>query len=159
MPTEQSEFWWEQLSARIGGDLIIGEVGPGAKNVAIGKHITQTVHEILGAPTPDDRTIIDSKLQELSRTISDLQTQLGESWASTAELQVKLLQGELTKTGEDDHPSANTITQVGDWLLDNVPEIAEILTGIFATPAVGRVVGKAGRAAVDWAKQRLGRAD
>jgi hypothetical protein len=74
-----------------------------------------------------------------------------------AEFQLKLLQGELAKTGEGETPSASTITQVGDWLLDNVPQIAEILTGLFATPAVGRVVGKAGKVAVEWVKKRFGR--
>jgi len=74
-----------------------------------------------------------------------------------AEFQLKLLQGELTKIDKDETPSASTITQVGDWLLDNIPSIAETLTGFFATPAVGKVVGKAGEAAIKWVKQRFGK--
>jgi hypothetical protein len=66
-----------------------------------------------------------------------------------------LLAGELTKTGDGEQPSASTITQIGNWLLDNLPPIAEALTGLFATPAVGRVIGRAGDAAVTWARQRF----
>ena len=74
-----------------------------------------------------------------------------------AEFQLKLLQGELTKTDKDETPSASTITQVGDWLLDNIPSIAESLTSLFATPVVGKIVGKAGEVAVKWVKQRFGK--
>jgi hypothetical protein len=42
-------------------------------------------------------------------------------------------------------------------LLDSVPQIAEVLTSLFATPAVGKVVGKAGEVAVGWVKQRFGK--
>ena len=59
--------------------------------------------------------------------------------------------------GENETPSASTITQIGDWLLDNLPELAETLAGLFATPAVGRVVGRAGESAVSWLRKRFGR--
>ena len=74
-----------------------------------------------------------------------------------AEFQLKLLQGELTKTDKDETPSASTITQVGDWLLDTIPSIAESLISLFATPVVGKIVGKAGEVAVKWVKQRFGK--
>jgi len=45
---------------------------------------------------------------------------------------------------------------MGDWLLDNLPAIGEALGTLFALPAVGRVVGKAGEAAVKWVQQRFG---
>jgi len=64
---------------------------------------------------------------------------------------------ELSKTDKDETPSASTITQVGDWLLDNIPSIAESLTSLFATPAVGKIVGKAGEAAIKWVRQRFGK--
>ena len=43
-----------------------------------------------------------------------------------------------------------------DLLLDSVPQIADALAALFATPAVGRVVGVAGEAAVTWVKRRFG---
>ena len=154
---ERQQDWWDSIPAPIGGDVIIGHVGAGATGVAIGKNITQTVYDVLGAPTPDDKQVIEQKLSEAMTTVQDLQKQLDAQTAAMAEFQLKLLQGELAKTEEGETPSASTITQVGDWLLDNVPQIAEILVGLFATPAVGRVVGKAGEVAVGWAKKRFGR--
>ncbi len=38
--------------------------------------------------------------------------------------------------------------QAGDFLIDNLPEIAEALATLFAAPAVGRVLGKAGQETV-----------
>lgn len=157
MSKEEKKPWWDELPAHIGGDVIIGEVGAGAKGVAIGKNITQAIYDTLGEPTPDDKQVIEQKLSEVTAALQETRGQLDATTAKMAEFQVKLLQGELIKTEEGEMPSASTITQVGDWLLDNVPQIAEILTGLFATPAVGKVVGKAGEVAVKWVKKRLGK--
>jgi hypothetical protein len=154
---ERPESVWDNIPDQIGGDVIIGEVGTGAKGVAIGKNITQAIYDTLGEPTPDDRQVIEQKLSEATAAVQEIREQLDSATATMAEFQLKLLQGELTKTEEGETPSASTITQVGDWLLDNVPQIAEILVSLFATPAVGRVVGKAGEVAVVWAKKRFGR--
>ena len=154
---EVQQDWWDHIPPQIGGDVIIAQVGAGAAGMAIGKNITQTVYDVLGAPTPDDKQVIEQKLSEAMTTVQGLQEQLDAQTAAVAEFQLKLLQGELTKTEEGEMPSASTITQVGDWLLDNVPQIAEILTSLFATPAVGRVVGKAGEVAAEWVKKRFGR--
>jgi hypothetical protein len=154
---EIQQDWWDSIPAQIGGDVIIGHVGAGATGVAIGKNITQTIYDMLGEPAPDDKQVIEQKLSEATTAVQELREQLDAATAAMAEFQLKLLQGELTKTEEGETPSASTITQVGDWLLDNVPQIAEILTSLFATPAVGRVVGKAGEVAVEWVKKRLGR--
>jgi hypothetical protein len=156
---EIQQGWWDSIPAQIGGDVIIGHVGAGAKGAVIGKHqiVTQTIYDVLGEPTPDDKQVIEQKLSEATTAVQELREQLDAQTATMAEFQLKLLQGELTKTEEGETPSASTITQVGDWLLDNVPQIAEILTGLFATPAVGRVVGKAGEVAVEWVKKRFGR--
>ncbi len=157
MPQKQEKPWWEQLPASVGGDSIVANVS-GSQNVAVGKGIQQTVLTTLGAPTPSDRQFIEQKLNELNATIGKLGGQVDENTKKMAEFQLKLLQGELTKTGEKETPSANTITQVGDWLLDNVPQIAESVVGLFASPAVGKVIGKAGEVAIQWARNRLGRA-
>jgi hypothetical protein len=158
MSKKEEQDWWDNISIKNAGDVIIGHVGAGAIGVTMGKNnITQTVYDVLGEPTPDDKQVIEQKLSEAMTTVQGLQEQLDAQTAGIAEFQLKLLQGELTKTEEGETPSASTITQVGDWLLDNVPQIAEILTSLFATPAVGRVVGKAGEVAVEWVKKRFGR--
>jgi len=155
MTNAQSTAWWSQVPTRIGGDVIVADIGDGAHGVAVGKNITQTVYGVLGAPTPDDKQIVEQKIAELTTALQGVQADLDATKATLAEFQVKLLGGELAKTEEKETPSANTIIQIGDWLLDNVPEIAEVLVSVFATPAVGRVVGKAGEAAVAWLRKRF----
>lgn len=161
------EPWWERVgqqaggmsgidASEIGGDFIVASVGAGAKNVAVGKNITQTVYEVVGEPTPDDSTIIAGKLDEVAAALAAHKGALDPMKEQMAQFQLQLLQGELSKVDEDETPSASTITQIGDWLLDNLPELAEALTGLFATPAVGRVVGRAGESAVRWLRRRFG---
>jgi hypothetical protein len=156
MNGKEEGAWWDAISAQAGGDLIIGYAGAGSSGVAIGKDITQRVYGVLGEPTRDDRQIIEQRLARAMTGLQDLREQLDAATATMAEFQLGLLQGELTKTAEDEMPSASTITRVGDWLLDNVPAMGEILATVFATPAVGRVVGKAGEAAVEWVRKRFG---
>lgn len=137
--------------------MIVADVGANAAGVAVGKNIAQTVVQTLGGPTPNDRQIIEEKLAQVRAALQQADGQLDSSTATMAQFQVNLLQGELIKTEPDEAPSANTITQVGDWLLDNVPQIAEALVDLFATPAVGKVVGLAGALAVTWVKARFGK--
>ena len=155
MSKTQERPWWEDVSIQSGGDVIIGQVGAGAKGVAIGKN--QAVYGTLGEPVPGDKQVIEKQFAQVTAALQKLQGQMDANTAKMAEIQLKLLQGELTKTDKDETPSASTITQVGDWLLDSIPSIAETLTSLFATPAVGKVVGKAGEAAIKWVKQRFGK--
>lgn len=162
------EPWWNKVgnqSASVGGidvsdfgggDFIIANVGAGSKNVAVGKNITQTVYEMLGEPTPDDKEIIGQQLAGVEAALAAKQGQIDGMKAQMAQFQLQLLRGELSKVDESETPSASTITQIGDWLLDNLPELAGALTGLFATPAVGRVVGRAGESAVAWLRKRFG---
>lgn len=156
MTQKQAKPWWEQLPSSVDGDSIVANV-TSAQNVAVGKNIQQTILTTLGAPTPSDKQLIEQKFAELNATLGKL-APVDDKTKQMAEFQMKLLQGELTKTGEKETPSASTITQVGDWLLDNVPQMAEAVVSLFATPAVGKVIGKAGEAAVNWVKGRMGRA-
>ena len=155
MSETQERPWWNDVSIQSGGDVIIGQVGAGAKGVAIGKNLA--VYGTLGEPVPGDKQVIEKQFAQVTAALQKLQGQMDANTAKMAELQLKLLQGELTKTDKDETPSASTITQVGDWLLDSIPSIAETLTSLFATPAVGKVVGKAGEAAIKWVKQRFGK--
>lgn len=158
MTGPQPSHWWNQVPANIGGDVIVADIGAGATGVAVGKNISQTVYGVLGAAQPNDKQVVEQKIAEVSTALHGLQADVDVQKAAMAEFQLKVLGGELAKTGEKETPSANTIIQIGDWLLDNVPEIAGAITSLFATPAVGRVVGKAGEAAVAWLKKRFGKA-
>jgi hypothetical protein len=155
MSSASEQTWWEEVPTHIGGDAAIAHIGAGATNVIVGKNITQSVYDTLGEPTPKDKDIIKQEFAEVNAALQETREQLDANTVQMAEFQLKLLEGELNKTEEEQMPSASTITQVGDWLLDNVPEIAEVITGLFATPAIGRVVGKAGEGAVQWLKGRF----
>lgn len=163
-----SKAWWEQLgedqdptgigavdTSGVTGDVIIGIVGAGASDVVVGKNITQRIYNLVGAPTPDDKELIAQKFAEIEAALDAQKGTLDAGKVQTAEGYLQLLRGELMKTGEAEIPSASTITLVGNWLLDNVPPIIEALASLFATPAVGRVVGKAGEVAASWVKQRF----
>lgn len=152
--------WWNQVGDNSiggldidtnGGDVIIANIGPGSKNVAVGKNITQQIYAALGEPTPDDAQIIAEQFEALAANLQNVQ----EQTRSIAEMQLDLLKGELSKTDEAETPSASTITKVGDWLLGNAPELVEDLTTLFGLPAVGKVLGKAGEAAINWARGRF----
>ena len=139
--------------------MISANIGANAKGIAVGKNITQTIYEVLGEPTPDDKQIIEQQMSQLLSLLEKNQGKIDPTKANMAQFQIELLQGELTKTGEDDIPSATTITKVGNWLLENIPSIGESLAGLFVTPAVGKVIGKAGEVAVLWVKQQFGGGD
>lgn len=155
MPQPEEKPWWDSVTAT--GDVIIAVVGAGARNVAVGKHITQQVYDLVGPPTPDDKQIVSQKIAQVDQALVVHQDGIDAANLKVAELQLQLLHGELTKTEDGETPSAAAIMLAGNWLLDNIPQIAEALTGLFITPAVGRVVGKAGEAAVAWVKERFGR--
>ena len=119
------------------GDTITATIGAGAKNVAVGKDIRQTITENYGPPTPDDKPAIEAQLQRVMDALNAATT-IDRRKAGRAEGELAALQEELTKTGADETPNATTITRVGDWLLNNVPEIGQALTELFGMPAVGR---------------------
>jgi hypothetical protein len=146
--------WWQQI--RAAGDVIIASVGAGASNVAVGKGITQQVTQLLGPPAPDDRQIILQKLSEIDAALAAQPSVADAGRLEVAKLQLQLLRGELAKTAEGETPSASAITLAGSWLLDNLPSMRSALAHLFATPAAGRVLAKAGEDAVTWAKERLG---
>jgi hypothetical protein len=148
----EEEPWWEGISIQTEGDVIIGYAGAGAQHTTIGKEITI----FLGEPQPDDAERIDDAFSEAEAALARLQGDLDPQIATMAQFQLKLLRGELDKTDESSAPSANTITQVGDWLLTSVPGMSNILQRLFASPAVGRVLAQAGDETVAWIHERLG---
>lgn len=144
--------WWEGISVEAEGDVIIGFAGAGARQTTIGKEISI----MLGEPRESDGQRIEDSLAETESALRKLETELEPQVLMMAEFQLKLLRGELTKTGGSNQPSASTIVQVGDWLLDKVPQLDAELQRLFAMPAVGRALGQAGDEAIAWAKERFG---
>ena len=65
MAQKGQQKWWQELPDHIGGDVIIAEVGAGARGVATGKNITQTIYGLLGEPTPEDRQVIEQEIASL----------------------------------------------------------------------------------------------
>src|SRR5207253_2796200 len=148
--------WWETLQPQAGGDVIVGIVGRGAHGVAIGKQIQQWVDSSLGPMTPSDEATIQQRLTDLSKALDATLPKLDPARAAVAPIQLQALKDELAKTGDADVPSGSAIVRVGNWLLDNIPDIAGAIASLFTTPAVGKVVGKAGDAAISWARERFG---
>ena len=141
----------------IGGnarDIVIATVGAGAKNAVIGQGNRQTIHES-GAPRPDDQQALDQHFARLFALLNS--PTIDPRTAGRAESNLETLKAELTKVTEGETPSATTISRLGDWLLDNVPELTQALTELFGLPTVAKVLGKAGDAAVQWWKGRLGK--
>jgi hypothetical protein len=138
------------------GDVIMAEVGAGAKNVAVGKNVAQANVDVSGRPASDDAQVIEHHFKRLAEALDQARGQVDASAMAVADFQMKLLRGELGKTKENDVPSATAILQVGDWLLTNLPQIKPALTALFTAPAVSRVMAKAGSDAVSWTKAKFG---
>ncbi len=142
------------MGHKASGDVIVATVGAGAKNVAIGKNIQQTIND-LGAPTPADQQAIEKQFERLFALLNS--PTLDPRKAGRAEAELENLKGELTKTADSETPNASTISRVGDWLLANVPELAQAVTELFGLPAVAKVLAKAGEAALAWWQERFGK--
>ena len=142
-----------QLPDRVAGDVIIAQIGAGAENVAVGKNVAQSIGTW---SEPDDKQVIGQRLTQVAAAFDKVRGQVDATIAAVADFQIKLLRSELEKTAKGETPSANVITQVGEWLLSNVPQMTPALASLFAAPAVNKVVAKAGISAVNWVKARFG---
>jgi len=144
-----------QPSISASGDAIVANIS-GSSKVAVGKQISQI--EQAGAPSgPPDHTVIEQGLAALGSALEQLRGQIDPALASMATFQLGLLGGELAKPAGDT-PSANTIVQVGDWLLANIPQLGPPIRTLLAAPAVARAVERAGGAAPAWRARVAGTA-
>ncbi|MFN8488263.1 MAG: CHAT domain-containing protein [Caldilineaceae bacterium] len=140
---------------KIAGDKFFTKVEgsiQGTGNVIGSKNVSVNV----GSPTPDDRKMIEAQFNQLQAMLQQMSGSLDATKLQMAQFQLPLLQDELMKTGANEQPSATTITRIGEWLLTNLPEIGAALVSLFTTPAVGKVVNKAGGSASEWLKKRFG---
>lgn len=154
-----SEANWADLLGRVGGDVIIAEIGGRSQNVAVGKHITQTNVDAK-SETLADEAVIRQGLAGVRARLPRLQPALDPMLAQMVEFQLDLLTGELTKPEDGAAPSANAITRAGGWLVEHVPALQPDLRALFQTPAVSRVLARAGNDAMTWADRVLsGRQD
>jgi hypothetical protein len=140
---------WLRWLPGAAGDVIVANIGPGARQVAVGKDIRQG-----DAPGPADADDLAARFDQLEAALAALRPQLGPA-AEMAAFQLRLLRGELTKD-ESGTPSATAITAVGGWLLANVPQLAGALAALLAAPAARRALARAGPEAVAWADRTSG---
>ncbi|MEZ4735333.1 MAG: CHAT domain-containing protein [Caldilineaceae bacterium] len=133
-------------------DIVIGVVGAGAKNAVIGQGNRQIINEA-DAPRADDQEALDQHFARLFALLNS--PTIDPRTAGRAESNLETLQAELTKSATE-IPSAASIIRIGDWLLANVPELTQAVTELFGLPAVAKVLGKAGEAAVQWWRKRFG---
>jgi hypothetical protein len=139
----------------VGGDMIVANIGAGAQGIAVGKQIHQTI--AAGQADPDaDRRTIDALLARLERDLGAGAGQIDGAAATMAAFQIRLLAGELGKTGARAAPSASTVSQVGDWLADHVPPLHDALAALFTAPAVLRALRQADAPLDEWLRRRFG---
>jgi hypothetical protein len=139
------------------GDTISANIGAGALGNIVGKNqwVEQTIAG--GSPDPEaERRAIDQLLARTESALSASSGQLGRSTSMMAAFQLRLLAGELAKSGERAVPSASTVTQVGDWLLDNVPPLSGALAALFTAPPVLRALRRADAPLDAWLQGRFG---
>lgn len=149
-PPGQQQPWWASLASGARGDVIVGQVGAGAQNVAVGKQIQQTIGADTGGT--DDRTTLETQLATLEQVARDAQFNAATNGMVT--FQLELLRGELLKQG-DMPPSASTLTRVGDWLWEHAPALREPLAALLTSGAGWRLLAHAGNDAVQWAARRF----
>ena len=136
---------------RAGGDTIIAHIGSGASGVAVGKNIQQFFHTGRDTYAED----LEPYFQKIEEALHGSKAEVNPGIRSVADFQLNLLKSELSKTGPGDVPSASTITQVGDWLLENVPALRDPLEALFTSKAAFQVVSRSGETGVKWLEERF----
>lgn len=140
----------------VGGDTIVANIGAGAQGIAVGKHIQQTISADAESDLDTDRRAIAALLARLERDLSNAAGRLDGAVATMAAFQLRLLAGELGKLGARATPSASTISQVGDWLADNVLPLQDGLAALFSAPAVLRALRQADAPLDAWLQRQFG---
>ncbi len=140
----------------VGGDTIVANIGAGAQGIAVGKHIQQMITGGAAADLDADRREIEALLARLERDLSNGAGRLDGAATTMAAFQLRLLAGELGKIGAHATPSASTISQVGDWLADNVPPLQDALAALFTAPPVLRALRQADTPLDAWLQRRFG---
>ena len=139
-----------------GGDTIVAQIGAGAQGIAVGKHIQQQIGAGAAADPDADRHAIEILLARLESDLLNAAGRIDGATSTMAAFQLRLLTGELSKIGARATPSASTISQVGDWLADNVPPLKDALAALFTAPAVLRVLRQADTPLDTWLQRRFG---
>jgi hypothetical protein len=141
----------QTLSSESGGDVVQVTIGDHATKVAAGKNVTQAIQCALGPTRQDDAEQVRIAIKKFRRKFSKLEDTLTEVQMHVGRDKIELLARELSqKEGE---PSGDLIREAGNWLLDNIPEIAEDLLELFMPSSVGRIIAKAGTRTIKWIKE------
>lgn len=140
----------DKLPASTAGQTVVGYIGGNPTMAAVGVNIVQVAHQVLGDPKPSDAREIANALQELRAELQRLAPRLNEKNRYLAEDKISTIEKELTEHPAS--PSGDLIRAAGDWLVQNVPELAHAVLSIFLPEPVGRVIAKAGGATIEWIK-------
>jgi hypothetical protein len=119
--------------------------------VAVGKNIQQ-IYNAGQATYAED---LERYIRPVEEALQDNKDAVGPGIAAMADFQLKLLIAELSKIGPEEIPSASTITQVGDWLLENVPVLKASLTSLFSSKAAFHVISRSGDIGIKWLEERF----
>lgn len=138
---------------QVNANIQIGGSATGS-NIVVGGTLNMAQGGAGGSePTTADRAAIEQQIGQLLFAVRTLRGHMDAARIQTAEIQLRLIQGELTK-GAGQSPDAATVIGAGDWLLANAPDLAEPLARFFTMPAVRRQLTRAGAEAARW-EQRL----
>jgi hypothetical protein len=102
-----------------------------------------------------EREEIKARIDHLIFAIRTLRGQVEGVKIQLAELQLQLLQNELTKAGTDQAVDTTILTGAGDWLLDNMPDLQDPLNRFFTSVEVRKLFDSAGPPAPTWLRTRV----
>jgi hypothetical protein len=106
--------------------------------------------------TAADQAAVEEQIGQLRFALSTLRGRINSGTSQLAELQLRLLQAELSKGGSGQAPDGATISGVGDWLLEHVPDLAEPLGRCLRSPAMQKALTAAGAQTLGWMRRRFG---
>lgn len=156
MSVEEKGSWLDRLDPKMlgiesKGDIISISIGDNASQVAAGKNITQSINHAVGEPEPGDEAAVSAALDSFKAEFAQIQSQLSDMQKYVGQDKIATIERQLTE--QKDSPSGDLIREAGGWLLENVPDIGEVLLSLFMPAPVGRIVARTGEATVKWLKQ------
>lgn len=139
---------------RVNATIHIGGSATGS-TIAVSSQLNLTS---TGASMPsitlDDLAAVEEQMGRLLFALRTLRGHVESMKLQLAELQLKILQGELVKAGAGQATNTELLTTAGDWLLKNMPDLHDPLARFFAHPAVQKAFRSAGPAAASWLRNQ-----
>ncbi len=123
-------------------------------NIVIGNNHPNMTTTPPATPTDSaDGVWIEQQIGHLRFALRSLRAELNPAHLTVGELQLTLLQRELSRRADEPAPNLAAIRAIGDWLLTNVPALREPLARFFRSPAAKRALNRAGPHGETWLQQ------